>query len=719
MSFEGRLNNAAADIPNLVELVTQGVVEKLGYSSGPKKVHTSPPIVTKECPRGTVTCDVAAAKALGYTCPLMTLAGQQYAMVDQSGRICSLNSDINKLTSNSIVGRADDVDRVIQKLGAYLLTKDEKLVAKLLFDTTSNPSVVVDSKRNMLEKEGLFAFKPTKESDAEANSFIAEVQAGLSPKLKFEFKKDEPMPTVVVDGESDSMVQAVLRGISAFGGWQEANIKDLDTTKSVEEKYGVTTRIGKIIRGLQRPASEAEYKLLALWLTVYPENSYMRAVNDSRRRNGAGEFIPVLDKKGNPTGRFEEKTVKRDKPGVAGVTRTAAGAELEGGATPRRSGTRASASRSTASRSTASRTSPRRSESRSASPSPERASSRRDEGGLTTRVAAVKTMLGDAGEVANFYTKECPVKYNDRRFVTANSSYAECERRLGFRWVSEKGHCYPEGLCSIPQDDIVDKTEVLQSKLMLATTLTQVYNKLQLKDRNDFISKKSVELMAAYKRTPEYLRLPVAQQAAVTARKFRDEAKQMLPANLMELPEESVILLTDELVKSVGADAPTDLEEEFRFTKQAFLQAYADEIARTGNTNTTKAADRNVRRFVQDSIFCTKANTTFNGILTQDQINTALKSTPDQSELTVGAVCKWLPLENGGFFMPKEAANRASGGDSADPVIRNSVMRAFQAGQDPLAKAFRFTSERYLSRAKTANSVIENAYSPKRLSKGM
>jgi len=342
---------------------------------------------------------------------------------------------------------------------------------------------------------------------------------------------------------------------------------------------------------------------------------------------------------------------------------------------------------------------------------------------LTAHLQALNPDLTNLNKIASFRTAECPLEHDGQKWVKARGSYAECERRMGFRWVSPTGHCYPEGLCPIPQDDIVQDVKALQNQAMLLTTLTQVHNQILKKQRDDFIANKKEELYVNYTKSPEFR----TSRNRKTRRDFEKMAETLLPQNLRKLPERAAIV--DEEIAKLTFEKPVEKsnDEETEFVRQAFLQVYSDWVAETGIAEDTPASDAEVKKFVEDSIFCSKANIQVEklGPLGHGVASTLAEGGTNPIVAIEGEAvldrCSYLPLQNGGLFMPKLAVERSEGGRVNGPneraytsAERNAVKRAFKAGKDPLALAFRFVSEKYLERSNVESQKQAEAYSPQR-----
>ena len=416
------------------------------------------------------------------------------------------------------------------------------------------------------------------------------------------------------------------------------------------------------------------------------------------------EIFPIIagDQKLSPRGEFE---VNDNGTYIRGSDGSGTIAALAGGAGSGRSSGRTSGRSS--GRTSARRSEPEYSERTLAA-----------NAGLTARLAAVNPDLANLNTIANFRSKECPVEWDNRKWIKARGSYAECERRMGFRWVSPTGHCYPEGLCAIPQDDIIENVETLQSEAMLLTTLTQVNNQMMKKERDEFIRNKQAQLFVAYRQSGDY----AADRRAGRAKREQDFARQaedMLPEELQKLPEHAAIVDT-ELVRLLEKKVEVGMDEEMSTARQAFLQVFSDWLTQTGTTVGTPAADSEVEAFVQDSITCTKANMMFNGPLSRDAIAAARASKADDEDtFVIGDKCQWLQLQDKGLFMPTIVVLQSKGGNPYGPnpssygrTEKAAVQRNFQAGLDPLAIAFKEISEKYLERVRISNKKVLHAYSP-------
>lgn len=347
---------------------------------------------------------------------------------------------------------------------------------------------------------------------------------------------------------------------------------------------------------------------------------------------------------------------------------------------------------------------------------------------LTAHVEDVKSKLYDPNTIAVFRTEECPVNYGTTKkaWVKAKGSYAECEKRMGFRWVSPSGHCYPEGLCAIPEHDLVASEEALKDKMMLLVTITKTYNTLLKEERDAFIAKAKTTLIQAHKKELEdklvgitdaevvaEMRQAHAKENAEFALAAEDKAREMLPQRLMYLPETAVIQRTDKLLK-LSADVITDYNyaDEIKVTKQAFIQAYSKDVAAAGGDATKVLGDR-VKKFVVDSVYCAQANVKYpatSGGSPKNDLSLDGKN--------ISSVCTFITLpRGGGFFMPILAAKRGSdGGDAVKDTPQDKIenKRSFGLGKDPLATAFRYISDRYMERTESESRHVSSYMSPRR-----
>lgn len=349
-----------------------------------------------------------------------------------------------------------------------------------------------------------------------------------------------------------------------------------------------------------------------------------------------------------------------------------------------------------------------RSERRSSS----RRSDSRSEGrevGLTAHLEDVRKDLFDPNTIAVFRSSECPVEYEGQKWVKSRGNYAECERRMGFRWVSPSGWCYPEGLCAIKSDDIVESSQKIQETALLYSTLAQAWNKYKAGERDAAIAKNQRELWkadnAGSTASPD--------SAALAA--YRERATEMLPSDLQMLPDRVVMLKTDQLLeKSLGTVQGEERisEDVRRSTKSAFIQAYMDQITSAGgSTKSTPANDDNVEKFITDSMFCAKVNSVHE-VKTLEDATKIAATTVDSKK--VDDHCKWVPVKDGGFFLTTLAAKRSEKPGASATAAEREVYRRFVAGQDPLALAFRTISDEYMKKVEQTNRAVSAYMSPKR-----
>lgn len=317
--------------------------------------------------------------------------------------------------------------------------------------------------------------------------------------------------------------------------------------------------------------------------------------------------------------------------------------------------------------------------------------------------------------IANFRGQDCPVNYGDRRWIKARGSYAECERRMGFRWVTPSGHCYPEGMCAIDENDIVSKGQATKNKAMLLTTLSQAYNNLRKAQLVKYLNEKNEEVaQEEYKK--KFEELQAAEKEVV-----KTKVGKSIPQNLRMLPVASITGITDKLLEKVYASAiaATDKldataeqlkvkdKELFDYVQQAFIQAYITEVSAGGKTAGTPAADEEIAKFINDSIECAKFNADTQLLSKSEKENKKEKE----------AKCSLIDGGVESFFAPKLLEYRMTGKDSKGAIIADNAKKGklitdFKLGRDPIALANKYVSDKINKNRKTLKSVITNAYAP-------
>jgi hypothetical protein len=343
----------------------------------------------------------------------------------------------------------------------------------------------------------------------------------------------------------------------------------------------------------------------------------------------------------------------------------------------------------------------------------------------------------DENTIAKFHTNECPVTYGEKKWVKSRGSYAECERRLGFRWTSPSGHCYPEGLCSIKPEDVVDTLAVVQQKLLLLTTLTHAHNTLLKKERGVFlmITAKNLKDEDARKYGSGGKYAYISNESEVTSL-WEAEAEKLLPEKYMYLPENAVTV-TDELLNKI-LDDDTASSNDKDFIRSAFLQAFSDDIvSKNGKIEDTYANDKSINDFYKSSVICAKANYLYpnasGNSADVDRMDIRYNS---EKMVKIGNMCTMVHQGSAGFYMPKLAASRKDGNAYFDSASLNrynnlpgknmpnpstetdfekkNIKLAFRSGIDPIALAFKFVSDNYMESKSKRHEVISSAYSPKR-----
>lgn len=322
---------------------------------------------------------------------------------------------------------------------------------------------------------------------------------------------------------------------------------------------------------------------------------------------------------------------------------------------------------------------------------------------VSPRHSEVQKLLEKEGyEIATYRTAECPASYDGRKFVKAKGAYPECEKLMGFRWVSPNGRCYPEGLCNIPPEDLVHDESYMTDKMMLLKMLTKVNNQLNEVERDKFIARRSKEMADAFNKSDAVTKNGANQKSAS---EYVEDAKKALPYNLRELPENAAVVDAG-LLLGVPKDVSIRFDDEVRYVKQSFLVAekkFNSEAERT----------ENAEKFVKASMVCAKASLGSSYEKRKAAGKTRAFDIMNDAEMypasygTVESVCAWVDLGEDALWMPKEAAQR---GKDSDPKIR----KAFEAGDDPLGIAYKYVADKYVASQSKKTRAQASAYSPKR-----
>jgi hypothetical protein len=390
---------------------------------------------------------------------------------------------------------------------------------------------------------------------------------------------------------------------------------------------------------------------------------------------------------------LEKMDKKKKQSGGDGIFGSILGGELSGGASPRRSA----------------RKSPKRK-----SPTPKRRSSTSHYSSqssepyvspvlspLSPRTQELKSFFDSNGlEIATFRSEDCPIEYDGRKFVKARGAYPECEKLMGFRWVSPNGRCYPEGLCNIPEGDIVQNESILSDKLVLLRQLTVVNNDLNKSEREAFINKKKQDLFNLFKKSADGKR-----DTTKKVDDFIKDAEKLLPYNLRILPTDMAITDINNLLALAPKDAEANFPTEVRYVKQALIDANV-----MADTDTEESLKTKAMSFVKTSMVCAQANvgpyekraTKRDKPITELMVHQPVFS---KDTGTVENICEMVDIGDDSFWMPKDAAKRQRDDKTSDD---------FDAGRDPLAIAFKFVADRYLERTKKHMIAKANAYSPVR-----
>lgn len=669
-----------------------------------KEPEKSPTIYTESCPTGTVACDPKEAAAFGLACPTPEIANRKWIIATLDGNLCSIPKDMEKMFS-AIPGYSKGskgVDAAINALSNIIVTKmaneDPALLQRLLADVKFAKDGGVGVFRTSQQQKAARVIGATwlnrMKKAADPRAWVTQ---SLSPETPF---------SVGEQNERDkSLINSVFKG----------------------EKTGLKFASGlgeKERKDRQRDAEDWLYEisppLFALYEGVGIEE-LMKSAYDGYEIDSASKDPPDVAKKAridkavrslryNLVDAIKGPVAARNLPEalidapqrLAGGTDTAEAAQtVETAPTPALAGGRTSG-RTSGRRST--RRSPRRSRTEVISTDEEK---RRPPSDLVVRVSPrhseVQKLLEKEGyEIATYRTAECPASYDGRKFVKAKGAYPECEKLMGFRWVSPNGRCYPEGLCNIPPEDLVHDESYMTDKMMLLKMLTKVNNQLNEVERDKFIARRSKEMADAHNRSDAVTKYKAELKQPSD---YVEDAKKSLPYNLRELPENAAVVDAG-LLLGVPKDVSIRFDDEVRYVKQSFLVAekkFNSEAERT----------ENAEKFVKASMVCAKASLGSSYEKRKAAGKSKASDIMNDAEMypasygTVESVCAWVDLGEDALWMPKEAAQR---GNDADPKIR----KAFEAGDDPLGIAYKYVADKYVASQSKKTRAQASAYSPKR-----
>lgn len=682
----------------------------------PNVPEKSPAIYTESCPTGMVACDPKEAAAFGLACPTPEIANTKWMIATFDGLLCSIPKDMEKMFS-AIPGYSkgsNGVDAAINVLSKNIVTtmaeKDPALLQRLLAELKFAKDGGVGVFRTTQEAKearvsGVVGSDALVQTTWFAQSLGREWRGYLglqTPKYKQNFDPDyqRDVDTAFID-------MFLLSGENRFKNGESAEEKKNRIIKAenelaVENIGAYNLYEGKGVEGI---LSEAIVKLTVDFgeeLTpqektnvetafVSLRNALVRAIKGDAAVNGLPRKL--VSAATRLTGGTEAAET---------IPAAAPAAPLAGGESGRSSGRRSTGRKSP--RGTRSR-SPRRMRTETVMTEEEK---RRPPSDLVVRVSPrhseVQKLLEKEGyEIATYRTAECPASYDGRKFVKAKGAYPECEKLMGFRWVSPNGRCYPEGLCNIPPEDLVHDESYMTDKMMLLKMLTKVNNQLNEVERDKFIARRSKEMADAYNKSDAVTKNKANRKSASD---YMEDAKKSLPYNLRELPENAAVVDAGLLLGGVPKDVSIRFDDEVRYVKQSFLVAekkFNSEAERT----------ENAEKFVKASMVCAKASLgnsyekrkASGNLRAFDIMNDADMYPVDYGN--VNKVCTFVDLGEDSVWMPKEAAQR---GNDADPKIR----KAFEAGDDPLGIAYKYVADKYVASQSKKTRAQASAYSPKR-----
>jgi hypothetical protein len=142
--------------------------------------------------------------------------------------------------------------------------------------------------------------------------------------------------------------------------------------------------------------------------------------------------------------------------------------------------------------------------------------------------------IREGGEALQTYSfPSCPVGPGNWVRVKTDTPWVECEKKLGFRWFTPEGWCYPEGVCGVSFDDPeLAFTQTVRKTQLIQNIIRQI-NAIRTKQRQDWLALRLANLVKEGQLNAN------SREDQITALKTLEK---MLPEELQEIPSEVVIL---------------------------------------------------------------------------------------------------------------------------------------------------------------------------------
>lgn len=184
-------------------------------------------------------------------------------------------------------------------------------------------------------------------------------------------------------------------------------------------------------------------------------------------------------------------------------------------------------------------------------------------------------------EISNVSYPSCPT--GPDQWIKTNSVWTKCEEKMGMRWRTPEGWCYPESMCSIDDVDAGTKTLAAYRKVELYQRIQGALNALRQPQRDVWLQKKSEEYLK-YK-TP--IKLSVANAAgdgydkkeysnkdgasqmplynsmsAEMRQAFYDVVRVDMPASIKDLPTAALMKQQHDMYADLKAKAKAKTKSE-------------------------------------------------------------------------------------------------------------------------------------------------------------
>ena len=259
--------------------------------------------------------------------------------------------------------------------------------------------------------------------------------------------------------------------------------------------------------------------------------------------------------------------------------------------------------------------------------------------------------------IQNLFGEKCPL--GPPSWIFTKSPWLKCEEKLGMRWRTPEGLCYPEGVCGIEHATDAAAGVATLRKVELLQLMIKAINATRIPAREVWLQKRSKDIirmqtpftLGAQKYTnkkddtimPEYFKMNASQQKA-----FIDAVTSQMPQELRYLPSQALIQQQQEDFAALKAEAK---KRSTAVSSEAEIKKLVEVLRRLGDKVDLKG--KSIEDFAKEFITNSKKCASTTAGLPRDKANAAIADNTFFADK-----CASLDLDTEVVGYPKELESR-------------------------------------------------------------